>query len=329
MTRLAFDDPQAIGSAARRIADGGLVAFPTETVYGLGARADDDRAVAAIFQAKGRPTDHPLIVHLADSASASRFGADISPAARRLTEAFWPGPLTVIVRRAEGVASAAAGGISTIGLRCPVHPVAQALLTECARLGVPGVAAPSANRFGRVSATRAAHVEAEFGADLWVLDGGDCLLGIESAVVDCTRRRPALLRPGPLSRGRIEAVLGERLVMPDAQSPRASGTLAAHYAPQARLRLMSGRQLTEALELLGAPLAGLAVYSRSVAESALRHAVLSRAMADDPQAVAHELFAVLRDFDAGDARLIWVEQPPAGAEWEAVHDRLRRAAAAT
>jgi L-threonylcarbamoyladenylate synthase len=329
MTRLAFDDPQAIAAAARRIADGGLVAFPTETVYGLGARADDDRAVAAIFEAKGRPTDHPLIVHLADPDPAPCFAAETSPAARRLIEAFWPGPLTVIVRRAEGVASAAAGGLATIGLRCPVHPVARALLAECARLGVPGVAAPSANRFGRVSATRAAHVEAEFGCDLWVLDGGDCLLGIESAVVDCTRRRPALLRPGPLTRGRIEAVLGERLVMPDAQSPRASGTLAAHYAPQARLRMMSGPQLTEALDLLGAPLPGLAVYSRSVAEAALRHAVLSQAMADDPQTVAHELFAVLRDFDAGGARLIWVEQPPASAEWEAVHDRLRRAAAAT
>jgi L-threonylcarbamoyladenylate synthase len=330
MTRLAAADPSAISRAARRIADGGLVAFPTETVYGLGARADDDAAVAAIFAAKGRPSDHPLIVHLADAAAASHFAADLSPLARRLAAAFWPGPVTVIVERAAGIAEAAAGGRATIGLRCPAHPVARALLNECAALGVAGIAAPSANRFGRVSATCADHVEAEFGADLWVVDGGDCELGIESAVIDCTQLRPALLRPGPLTRSQIEAAIGERLVEPTVDSPRAPGTLAAHYAPLARLRLMNARQLRDALGVLDGLFAGLAVYSRSnlVAAAAARPGILARTMADDPQAVAHELFAVLRDFDAQGARLIWVEEPPADAKWEAVRDRLSRAAAA-
>jgi L-threonylcarbamoyladenylate synthase len=330
MTRLAADDASAIARAARRIADGGLVAFPTETVYGLGARADDDDAVAAIFAAKGRPSDHPLIVHLADADAASPFAADFPPLARRLADAFWPGPLTVIVARAAGVASAAAGGRSTIGLRCPAHPVARALLRECAVLGVAGIAAPSANRFGRVSATCADHVEAEFGADLWVVDGGDCELGIESAVVDCTRAQPALLRPGPLTRAQIEAAIGVGLVEPDRDSPRAPGTLAAHYAPQARLRLMNASQLRDALDVLDGLFVGLAVYSRSnrVAAAVGRPGILARTMSDDPQVVAHELFAVLRDFDARGARLIWVEEPPAGAKWEAVRDRLSRAAAA-
>ncbi len=176
---LVAADPQAVRAAAEALAAGELLAFPTETVYGLGARADDDAAVQRIYQAKGRPAAHPLIVHAADAEQARRFAQDWPVSAQALAQAFWPGPLTLIVKRVPALAQAAAGGQATIGLRVPGHPLAQALLHEALRLGVPGVAAPSANRFGRVSATCAAHVLQEFGEAMKVLDGGECPGGIE------------------------------------------------------------------------------------------------------------------------------------------------------
>ena len=324
---LDANDAAAVRSAAAAVAAGELLAFPTETVYGLGARADDDAAVRRIYDAKGRPATHPLIVHVADIEQARRFAAPWPATAQALAQAFWPGPLTLIVPREPGQAQAASGGQGSIGLRVPSHPVAQQLLREALRLGVPGIAAPSANRFGRVSATTAAHVAQEFGDALLVLDGGACPGGIESAIVDCSGSAPALLRPGLLQRSRIEAVLGAPLRERDAQSPRASGTLASHYAPAARLRLMSARQLRDALEVLG-PQAGslrLGVYSRT----ALRvgRGIALRRMPDDPAAAARELFAVLREFDAQGVQLLWVEQPPDEAAWAGVNDRLTRAAA--
>jgi L-threonylcarbamoyladenylate synthase len=324
MPRLEARDPAAVAEAARRLADGELVAFPTETVYGLGARADDDAAVGRIFAAKGRPADHPLIVHVADAAGAERFAARLEPLAQQLIAAFWPGPLTLIVPRAEGVARAAAGGQDSIGLRCPSHPVAHALLVAAARLGVPGVAAPSANRFGRVSPTTAEHVEAEFGAALTVLDGGACPVGIESAIVDVTRGVPVLLRPGTLARERIEAAAGQPLAAPDARAPRASGTLASHYAPAARVRLFDASALRAAL---ASPPAGVrvAVYSRAPLAAGI--AALQRRMPDDAEAAARELFATLRELDAAGADQIWVERPPETPAWDGVRDRLQRAAA--
>lgn len=322
-------DPQALQQAARRLADGGLVAFPTETVYGLGARADDDAAVAQVYAAKGRPADHPLIVHVLEQGQARGFAAAWPSQAERLAEAFWPGPLTVIVPRAPGRAAAAAGGQSSIGLRCPSHPVARALLQAALHLGVDGVAAPSANRFGRVSPTRAAHVAGEFPPDLLVLDGGDCEVGIESAIVDCSRGRAVLLRPGQLSRAEIEAALGEPLAEADAQSPRASGTLASHYAPRAPVRLMTAAQIEAAVGLMPVTPPGgrppVAVYCRSLPRSAshLPHRVLP----GDAASAAHELFAVLRELDDSGAPLIWIEIPPADPAWEGVRDRLQRAAA--
>ncbi|HJV95328.1 MAG TPA: L-threonylcarbamoyladenylate synthase [Albitalea sp.] len=327
--QLDGSDPRAIERAAAALAAGELVAFPTETVYGLGARADDDAAVAKIFAAKGRPADHPLIVHVADAAGARVFAASVPPVAVRLIAAFWPGPLTVIVPRAAQVGAAAAGGQATIGLRCPAHPVARALLQAALGLGVPGVAAPSANRFGRISPTQAAHVAAEFGDSLLVLDGGASELGIESAIVDCSRGHPVLLRPGVLTRAQIEAAAGEPLRDPDDAAPRASGTLESHYAPRAKLRLMPATALHTALQLLGAEPLKLAVYSRRLppgqasGSPGLRH----RVMPERADAVAHELFSVLREFDDEGAQLIWVEEPPASPEWEGVRDRLRRAAA--
>jgi L-threonylcarbamoyladenylate synthase len=338
---LPASDAHAVAQAADLLARGELVAFPTETVYGLGARADDDAAVAKVFAAKGRPSEHPLIVHVADAQHAAAFAAEWPALAERLAAAFWPGPLTLIVPRREGVATAAAGGQDTIGLRCPAHPAARALLAACAKRGVAGLAGPSANRFGRVSPTSAAHVIDEFGPALAVLDGGACDVGIESAIVDCSRGRPVLLRPGALTREALAAAAGATLADADADAPRASGTLEAHYAPRAAVRLMPATALGDALGVwcearAAAPRAAapakppLALYSRSVRvpRDAARLGLVVRTMPDSARAVAFELFAVLRELDASGVGLIWVEQPPPGSDWDGVRDRLQRAAAA-
>ena len=321
------NDTAAIQRAAAELAAGGLVAFPTETVYGLGARADDDAAVARIFEAKGRPADHPLIVHVGDVAAAQAFASEWPESARKLADAFWPGPLTVIVPRRSGMGTASAAGQTSIGLRCPSHPVARALLDAAAALGVAGVSGPSANRFGRISPTTAAHVHEEFGDALNILDGGACEAGIESAIVDCSRGAPRLLRPGVLTRDQLEAVLGHPLREAGADAPRASGTLEAHYAPRARLRLMSADQLRTALGILAKTGATpVAVYFRTVTPG--RTVKAYRAMPDNPVAAAHELFSALRELDASGTSLIWVESPPDAEAWDGVRDRLQRAAAA-
>lgn len=321
----------AIAQAARTLAAGELVAFPTETVYGLGADASSDLAVAKIFAAKGRPSDHPLIVHVAHASQVAQFASEVPDFAQRLIDAFWPGTLTLILPRRAGMAAAAAGGQDTIGLRCPSHPVARALLAACAAAQPPvtGVAAPSANQFGRVSPTTAAHVAAEFGDGLLVLDGGPCDVGIESTIVDCSRGAPVLLRPGVLTRAQIEAAAGQRLHEPHELSqdaPRASGTLESHYAPRARVRLMDAKALQTALDLLGPDARDIAIYSRVILRSASPR-VVRRRMPDDAQETARQLFAVLRDFDDQAVKLIWVETPPDSPEWEGVRDRLARSAA--
>lgn len=316
----------AIDEAAAAIAAGELVGFPTETVYGLGARADDDAAVARIFERKGRPADHPLIVHVTGLDRVAAFASSVPDVADRLMRTFWPGPLTLILQRHPSMAAAAAGGAATIGLRCPSHPVAQDLLKAAVERNVPGIAAPSANRFGRLSPTCAAHVRREFDDTLTILDGGECDIGIESSIVDCTRGHPVLLRPGMLTRALLEAAAGVALREADEAAPRASGTLHAHYAPNAKLRLMTAPLLHSALEILGPSPLRLAVYSKAVPHGTAP-GVIHRKMPDTASAVAHELFSVLRRFDEQGAELIWVEEPPASAEWEGVLDRLHRAAA--
>ena len=324
---------QALQQAARVLAAGRLLGLPTETVYGLAARADDDSAVAAIFAAKQRPASHPLIVHVPDLASAAAFVTpgflEQAPAhAARLMQAFWPGPLTVIVPRRAGMAQAAAGGQDSVGLRCPSHPLAQAVLQAAAALGVQGVAAPSANTFGRVSPTTAAHVQQEFGDSLTVLDGGACQVGIESTIIDCTRGQPVLLRPGIITPEMVEERTGIRVLLPHEAAtrqaaPRASGTLTAHYAPQARVCLMT----TEALQqraLDGNLPSDVAIWSRTALPGVARQVV----MPEDAAATAQQLFARLRDFDAQGMREIWVEAVPASPDWAGVADRLQRAAAA-
>lgn len=324
--------------------------MPTETVYGLGADADDDAAVARIFAAKGRPADHPLIVHVSAQdggmSAVAHFAAQVPPFAQQLMSAFWPGPLTLILPRRPGVGAAAAGGQGSIGLRCPAHPAAQAVLRALrdetgGQAPVWGIAAPSANRFGRVSPTTAAHVDSELGPDLLILDGGPCDLGIESTIIDCTRGAPVLLRPGSISRLQVEQACGRKLLSNEElqtqerrglAAPKASGTLESHYAPDAKLRLMDAKALQTAVDLLGEVIvpAGanarptIAVYARAALKKVPLTIALRR-MPDDAAATAHQLFAALRGFDQMGVKLIWVETPPDTLEWEGVRDRLRRA----
>ena len=314
----------SVEQAAARIRTGELVAFPTETVYGLGADASSDTAVAKIFAAKGRPADHPLIVHIASSKQVSDYASSVQPFAERLIKAFWPGPLTVILPRKPGVATAAAGGQDSIGLRCPAHPLALAFLKACDT----GVAGPSANKFGRVSPTTAQHVAQEFDDALMVLDGGPCTVGIESSIVDCTRSAPVLLRPGVLTREQLSAACGQPVLNADDtpdNAPRAPGTLESHYAPNAKVRLMEAKAIQTGLDLLGADAAHIAIYARSIVRIKSSQ-VLYRRMPDDALATAEQLFAVLRDFDAQGVKLMWIEPVPETAEWDGVRDRLARAA---
>jgi L-threonylcarbamoyladenylate synthase len=332
---LSASDPTAIEHAARRLAAGGLVGMPTETVYGLAADAGNASAVRSIFEAKGRPSDHPLIVHIPPT-EAGDWLAAVAPLAHSvpdfavaLMQFFWPGPLTLILPRRPEVAAVAAGGQDSVGVRCPAHPVAQALLKAARAQGVMGVAAPSANRFGRVSPTTAAHVADEFtdlsNEQLLILDGGACPVGIESTIVDCSRGVPVLLRPGMLTPAQIEAACGQPLRERDEAAPRASGTLESHYAPVARVRLMPAAQMQAALDLLGGDARHIAVYAQATLRAS--RAVTQRRMPREAAACARELFAVLRALDGTGVKLIWVETPPEGAAWDGVRDRLQRAAA--
>ena len=321
--------PDAIEEAVRVLKAGGLVAFPTETVYGLGADAGSDAAVAGIFSAKGRPSDHPLIVHVPAGAKGtdalSRFAQPLPLFAQKLVKAFWPGPLTLIVGRQPGVAAAAAGGQDTIGLRCPSHPVAQALLSACVDHGVYGVAGPSANRFGRVSPTTAQHVRDEFGDELLVVDGGPCEVGIESTIVDCSRGVPVLLRPGAITATMMADVLGTLPLPPDAAAPRASGTLKAHYAPRTTLTLAQAEALQQYLH--GLPEGGRLAFVGKTPASADPRCEFVEAPAT-PDAYAQALYGLLRKLDKQGFQRLVFEPVPDSHEWDGVRDRLGRAAAA-
>ena len=308
--------------AARRLHAGELVAFPTETVYGLGADATNPEAVAKIFALKGRPETHPLIVHIADPLALELWARHVPANARKLADRFWPGPLTMILPKSARVPAAVTGGQDTVGVRCPSHPVAQELLREFARIGSGGVAAPSANRFGHVSPTTAQHVRDEFGASVEVVDGGACEVGLESTIVDVSRGAPVLLRPGAVSRRDIESVLGIAPAERDAAAPRASGTLAAHYAPRTPLTLVDAAAFEAELAKAGEA----AVLALRARPAAARAAPWIHASAD-PLHYGHDLYANLRALDRGGAARIVVESPPALPGWEAVNDRLKRAAA--
>jgi len=317
----------AIDAGARALEAGSLVAFPTETVYGLGADAENPAAVAAIYAAKGRPQDHPVIVHVAPGASLDYWCADIPSEARQLAEAFWPGPLTMILKRAANIPDAVSGGQDTVGIRCPSHPVAIRLL-QAFKGGQGGVAAPSANKFGHVSPTTAQHVRDEFGADpriAAVLDGGQSEVGIESTIVDLSRlttHGPVLLRPGHISAESIAAVIDQMPARPDAAAPRASGTLESHYAPHTPVAMQDTATLALTLERLHG--AGRKVALIHYSPLPAVHAEV--ALPATPEGFAHALYAALRAMDGAGADLILVEAPPQDGAWLGVNDRLRRAA---
>ena len=340
---------QAVEQAVLRLRQGGLVAIPTETVYGLAADARNEQAVRTIFSAKGRPADHPLIVHLAapsiaEVPLANRSDAwfkliapwvrDLPEDAMRLVEAFWPGPLTLVLKKDKHVLSAVTGGQDTIALRSPDHPIAQALLQAFGG----GLAAPSANRFGKVSPTRAADVSAEFSdqADLLILDGGDCTVGIESTIVDMSSGAPVLLRPGAITPEQIAQQTGVHVLQagaradPDKATPRVSGSLKAHYAPNTPLRLYAA----------GAALDCIAQYPDTKSHVAL--VVWESEQMRDPHVLgtshiqqltipeqsdllASRLYRLLRDLDDHSWDLIVMPEPPMGQEWDGVRDRLQRA----
>ena len=304
--------PAEIQAAVAALRRGGCIGLPTETVYGLAADARDPQAVARIFALKKRPADHPVIIHLPRGARLSEYASNVPETARQLARAFWPGPLTLILPRAAWVPDIVTGGQPTVGLRMPSHPVAQAVLQAFGG----GLAAPSANRFGRISPTRAEHVRTEFCDALpIVLDGGDSEVGIESTIVDLSSAAPRILRPGMISRAQIEAVIGPLDETGSAPAPRVSGALDKHYAPRAPLRLLARERLVEP-----GP-------ARVLALDSLPDGAEGTALPADPSAYAHGLYAALRDLDTDDGREIRVEQLPADPTWDALRDRLRRAAA--
>jgi len=314
-----------IQQAVALLRRGDLVALPTETVYGLGADAMNPDACAKIFAAKGRPSDHPLIVHLPDAEQLPVWARAIPKEAIALARAFWPGPLTLILKKHEDVPDLVTGGQDTVGLRVPNHPVALELL----RAFGGGVAAPSANRFGRISPTTAAHVREELGDRVpLILDGGPCQVGLESTILDLSRDVPVILRPGAIGVDDIARVIGRRPRLRGEDeagqggsvAPRVSGALAAHYAPRTPLELVADADLLAALQQ------GDAVLARMPRPDSLQDGVRWVAAALDAAAYGHDLYAALRDLDTAGCRRILVEAPPASPEWSAVIDRLGRAA---
>ncbi|WP_323012466.1 L-threonylcarbamoyladenylate synthase [Castellaniella sp.] len=350
------DSQERIIQAAHRLAQGRLVAFPTETVYGLGADAENPQAVARIYAAKQRPANHPVIVHLSPDTDPAYWAASVPHQAHLLMAAFWPGPLTLILPRAAHIPDVVSGGQASIGLRCPAHPVAQAMLHVFASLkphGYGGVAAPSANQFGHVSPTRADHVRAEFPLldeqALMVLEGGESQVGIESTILDLSRLDqgvgPTLLRPGHISILQLAEILGDLPAQPDAAAPRVSGSLKAHYAPHTPVSLTNARTMSEWTHLISRLARQTGFDSGSVAPAAppaarLAAVVLGAApgmapagldwvvLPDDPVAYAHRLYALLRDLDAAGYDRIVLQRPPVDPVWQGVNDRIARAAAA-
>ena len=312
-----------LAAAVARLRAGEVIAFPTETVYGLGADASNPSAVAKIFELKGRPTNHPLIVHVAAASALDHWAATVPAAAHQLAARFWPGPLTIILPRAAHVLDAVTGAQTTVGLRCPAHDMALALLHACAAEGISGLAAPSANRFGRVSPTTAAHVRAEFESALMILDGGPCSIGIESTIVDLFGDEPRVLRPGSISEEAIVETLGVPLTKRRLDAPRVSGALAAHYAPRTPILIVAGRTLREQAQALQATGLRLVILGFSAQAQDLSELI---AMPPNATAYAQRLYAALREADDVGADRIIVEQPSPAVEWRAVHDRLTRAA---
>jgi L-threonylcarbamoyladenylate synthase len=336
-----FASDSEIDHAVKVLASGGLVAFPTETVYGLGADAESVRAVNGIYLAKGRPQNHPVIVHVAPEADLTYWADTVPPEAQLLIDAFWPGPLTLILKRATHIPEVVSGGQDSVGLRCPSHPVAQRLIRAFAATktsGQAGIAGPSANKFGRVSPTLVVHVRDEFpelvAQGMPILEGGASTVGIESTIIDLSRLAagvgPVLLRPGHISAEQIAAVLAQPVLDADAQAPRVSGALKSHYAPRTPLTLLPATTLLECVRELVIPKNKKVVCVATTVRPAAhvrRPDVDWVTMPSDPQAYSQALYATLRSLDqAGYQRIYW-ETVPDGSQWLGAADRLGRAAA--
>lgn len=338
----AVSSAAEIAHAVEILLQGGLVAFPTETVYGLGADAESPEAVERIYAAKGRPSNHPVIVHVTPEADLSYWVKTVPPEAQALIDAFWPGPLTLILKRADHISPVVSGGQDSIGLRCPSHPIAQALIRGFAagrKSGQGGIAAPSANKFGQVSPTQAMHVRNEFpelvSQGMPVLEGGASEVGIESTIVDLSRLEqgvgPVLLRPGHITAAQIAEVLNQPVHAADAHAPRVSGALKSHYAPHTPLQLAKANALQKLAVDPAIPKdqrLALVSYSQAHPPAGVSQQIDWIAMPHSCAAYGQALYATLRALDqAGYARLIW-EEVPEHADWLGVKDRLSRAAAA-
>jgi len=320
--KLGADDAARLADAIAALRRGEVIGLSIETVYGLAADARNAEAVTNIFQLKGRPADHPLIVHVADAGQLPQWASEVPETARKLAAAFWPGPLTLILKKRADVPEIVTGGQDTVGLRCPAHPLALTLLRQFGG----GLAAPSANRFGRISPTSAQHVRDEFGDKVpIVLDGGDCEVGIESTIVDLSGHIPRILRPGRIGKPELEAVIGPVAEGAQAQSPRVSGSLQSHYAPHTRTELLPRARLIERAQACLQNGENVLVLSIAHPVGTIPGLVL----ADSPESYGHDLYAALRELDARRADRLLVESPPLRTDWVAVLDRLSRAAADT
>lgn len=320
MVRATQSEIQAAVEALRA---GDLVAFPTETVYGLGANASNPAAVRKIFAIKGRPAGHPLIVHLDSIRYLHRWVSEIPEVAVNLAARFWPGPMTLVLKKAPHVLPIITGGQDSVAIRVPGHPIAQQLLTAFGG----GIAAPSANRYGHISPTRAEHVRDELGdAVRIVLDGGECQIGVESTILSCVDGTARLLRPGSITLSQIQSVAGDVIVGADAGTPRVPGSTASHYAPDTPLDIVPGN----ALETLAG---GFNARGERVAVLALRLPLKTLKLATwinagrRPQQYAHDLYAHLRTLDKAECVKILVQELPEEERWDAVRDRLQKAAA--
>lgn len=314
-----------LDAAVQALRNGELVAFPTETVYGLGAHAGHPGALRRVFELKGRPTSHPLIVHLDSVRFLTRWAREVPAAAEQLAASFWPGPLTLVLPKAHNVHPLLTGGQDTVAVRIPAHPMAQQLLTAFGG----GIAAPSANRYGRLSPTRAEHVRDEFGEAVSViLDGGDSKLGLESTIVACVDDSVRLLRPGSISLSQLQRVVGEVLTQPSAQAARAPGSHGAHYAPTTPLAIASSEEIEQLADELSGPGHRIAVLAQRPPLRAHQFVTWING-GTRPEAYAHDLYAHLRALDKSACVRILVQAVPGDERWDAVRDRLARAAAAS
>ncbi|HTV79702.1 MAG TPA: L-threonylcarbamoyladenylate synthase [Steroidobacteraceae bacterium] len=322
MVRVVRASQVEIDAAVQALRDGDLVAFPTETVYGLGANAGNPAAVRRIFEAKGRPAHHPVIVHLDSPKFLHRWVCEVPPVASRLAERFWPGPMTLVMPRASNVHDVVTGGQDTVAIRVPSHPMAQQLLTAFGG----GIAAPSANRFGRVSPTRAEHVREELGdAVRIVLDGGESHIGLESTIISCVGDKVRLLRPGAVTASQLREVAPDLIVGADTFSARVPGSLPSHYAPTTPLSIVPSGEIDAQADAASSGGKRIAVLAQRLPLKA--HAYVTWVNAGRrPDQYAHDLYANLRALDTAGCQQILVQDVPEGERWDAVRDRLQRAA---